>query len=283
MSCRGQTVYHNSCSGNGRCLSMRELAKHRKADTLAIDETAAYGSSLWDATTWDADMVSGCAADVYGYYPGTLHNISNTYTERGESSLQCPFGLDHREFEVVKKNDTAWASRTYHIDSRTQVREVQRVSCTADGGSFTLNFRNYTTVSIAYDAEAADIEAALEALSSIGDVTIEIQSDSDAPSSACSATAATNHYFDVYFITEISRLPLLRLDSTALLHDTSNQVDKVLDVEETVAGEGVLKECSGKGECDRSTGICKCWPNWGSSDGFGGRGIRGDCGFSLIV
>jgi hypothetical protein len=48
--------------------------------------------------------------------------------------------------------------------------EVQTLTVTGTptGGDFTLTFRGYTTAAIAYDATAADVQAALEALSTVG-------------------------------------------------------------------------------------------------------------------
>ena len=50
--------------------------------------------------------------------------------------------------------------------------EVQEVSNNATGGTFTLTFDGQTTAAIAYNAAAATVEPALEALSNITDVTV---------------------------------------------------------------------------------------------------------------
>lgn len=38
-------------------------------------------------------------------------------------------------------------------------------------------------------------------------------------------------------------------------------------------------ECSGRGYCNRQTGHCLCYNKFGSSDGKGGSGDLGDCGY----
>lgn len=285
MSCGGQTLDFNSCRGTGRCLTMRELARARKTVEMDPDPDAVYGSKLWSAATWDADKVQGCRADEYGYVPGTLHNISNTYTNLGQNSLECPYGMDKlsvsTNIAAAKANDTNYAARSAWVDPRNWGREVQQVMCTANAGSFTLSFRNYTTSLLAYNAGAAEAKAALEALPSVGEVVVTIMPTSDAPSLLCSNTAGTNHYFEVLFLTELSQVALL---SVAVDDSLTHGSAKVLLVKRTAdRGQGTLKECSGKGECNRQTGECKCWPHWGSSDGFGGRGTRGDCGYSLVL
>ena len=45
-----------------------------------------------------------------------------------------------------------------------QSDETQTIFCSAEGGTFKLSFRGETTISIAYNAAAATIESALEAL-----------------------------------------------------------------------------------------------------------------------
>ena len=55
----------------------------------------------------------------------------------------------------------------------------------------------------------------------------------------------------------------------------------------TSGGDGDVYECSNQGECDRSTGVCRCFHveqedltvhRSAASDGFGGPGYLGDCG-----
>jgi hypothetical protein len=225
-------------------------------------------------------MIQGCIGDEYLYMdlqPGAKwkQNGTSTHTGRGGFGLECPYGLDHREDELAHKNDTAYLARTEWVDARLKRREVQRVLCTADAGTFALTFRNYTTAAVAWNASPQTLQSALEALPTIGNVQVLTKADS---TYVCSSNTGTAQYFDVVFLTELSRVPLLIL-SDSLTHASA----KVFSVSRRAAGSGTPKECSGKGECDRKIGVCQCWPAWGSSDGYGGRGTRGDCGFSLAL
>ena len=40
--------------------------------------------------------------------------------------------------------------------------------------------------------------------------------------------------------------------------------------------------CSNHGECNHATGACDCFEGYGSSDGFGNAGTRGDCGYQYL-
>ena len=129
----------NSLRRKGRCI-LWESSLHRPT------RTACCSSHLWPlAPTWDYNKIYGCYCDRNVYH-GPLEG---DYVISGYdcSKFMCPFGDDP--------------------ETRGQSEEVQVVHCTATGGSLTLTFREKTTSSIAFDATAADVEAALELLTSI--------------------------------------------------------------------------------------------------------------------
>lgn len=45
------------------------------------------------------------------------------------------------------------------------------------------------------------------------------------------------------------------------------------------AGTKSAEECSARGHCNRQTGHCMCYSKFRSSDGRGGEGDFGDCGY----
>lgn len=94
--------------------------------------------------------------------------------------------------------------------------EVQLLQCIADGGTFQLGFRQEVTESIAFDVEAAVIEAALEKLSTLSDLTVSYSTGSH----ACSTDGSV--IISVEFATTHSDLPALKIFKDNL-SDNTNQ------------------------------------------------------------
>lgn len=69
----------------------------------------------------------------------------------------------------------------------------------------------------------------------------------------------------VTFLTEHGDVPLMTASPT-------------MTVVETIKGSRKDEECSGRGYCDYGSGTCDCLEGYGSSDGAGNVGARGDCG-----
>ena len=92
------------------------------------------------------------------FYVDTLANLP-------DSGTVIPIGA---RFSV------AGSSREYYTVTATNMNEVQRVVVSATSGNFTLTFNSQTTANILYNANAATVQSALEALSNIapGDVVV---------------------------------------------------------------------------------------------------------------
>jgi len=226
-----------------------------------------YGSKANDPLTWDADMVYGCQPDYYGYSHGaySLGRIAQS-TGSALDGLMCPYGYDARAIGMLH-NTTV---------SVQYVKEVQQISCTASTGYFTLAFRGFVTRAVHANDSAKTLQARLQELPSIGLVNISINSFATVCSPGVSVVYVT-------FLTEFGGLPLLAVQQNALLFHSIYTSTPTISISryQTSLDRGFY-ECSAKGQCDRTTGECQCWDHWGTSDGTGGLGTRGDCGHSTI-
>ena len=238
------------CSGSGRCISMREMA-------AAGPTPRVYGADPNTITVWDADKIYGCKCDGW----------SGDYTAFPTSMRDGVASGDGQDF--VGFDCSQRLCRTGPKVNCTTVFESQTLTCTATQGSFTVTYNGVATGSIAYNADAAAVEAAIEAHSNVGDVAITFSTGT----SACTNNGA--NVITVQFLTELG--DITELTATPTGSGTS------VSVATSVAGTKVPYECSANGYCDRKTGICDCFEGFYSSDGDGKQGTRGDCGFKQNI
>jgi hypothetical protein len=253
---------------------MKSLALKRRTNSSDLAPVT-YGSRHHNSKTWDADMRYGCYAEEAGYVytnpsaPSTsslssyhpLPNYSPSLVPTDLSEFLCPYG-----FDILATDDPP-------------VIEIQTIQCRALSGSFYLSFHNFKSSLIDVNLTLSEFETLLETtLGSIGDITVTSSTNNR---NICNGIGSAST-IEIEFLTELSDQPLLVMTESIdnPLSVDSGSVEFIIT--ETQSGSGRYLECSGKGICNRKTGDCECWPNWGSSDGRGNQGIRGDCGFNLI-
>ncbi len=137
----------------------------------------------------DVDGSGATASDVYEAWFDAWSDTSNpipaefeelTPELEGEQGAYTALILtgeeDGRPFEISgsSSSDTAEITVTTTQTGVAALNEIQRFSFTASGGTYTLEFDGQVTGAIAYNAVAATIQTAIEALSNIaaGDVTV---------------------------------------------------------------------------------------------------------------
>lgn len=230
------------CSGHGQCLNLRNLANFVTDNGDATSLT--YGSNTNNMNTWGSLKIQSCFCD-------------SGYTGFDCSLQECPRGDD--------------------VNTDNDYSEVQLLKCTATSGTFKLKFRQESTDSIPYNADQSYLEGALEALSTIGEVSISFTG-----SSACSDTGVL---ITITFNTELGKLPPLQADSSSLSGGSINIAThgSAIDGTNSVTGTKENDYCSNHGKCDFTSGLCTCDDQWMSSNGQGGLGHNNDCGYHHIT
>ena len=140
-----------------------------------------------------------------------------------------------------------------------------------------MRFRGMLTATLSGNAVVADVQGALEALATIGDVRVAFATpggDGTSPS-VCTAGGQTWH---VTFLSEFGDVPELRVDIDGA---EVPPTPITLTVVEHQRGTKEDIECSGRGICNYDEGTCACFQGMGSSDGFNRPGERRDCGYII--
>jgi len=243
-ACERLTCF-SECSSRGRCISMKYNAMQRDPGEL----TSPFVLPVFE-TVWDANKIYGCHCDSSYYAP----DCSLSY---------CPTGDD----PMTGNADTPTTTNP------AQINEQQQINCKAGGGTYKLTFRGETTAPLDSAADDVAIKAALEALNTI--TRVDINGDR-----ACEK--ATVGSITVEFLDEFGDLPMMLVDGTALLDGEGTDPAATISVIEAANQKGTKENalCSNRGLCDPLTGVCTCSTGYDTSDGYGGSGTRGDCGYN---
>lgn len=148
-------------------------------------------------------------------------------------------------------------------------------------------YRTSFSGSIPFDASAADLRDILITAFGFNDVVVEFSLGLSACSPA-TIPATNQNVISITFSGDPGNLPPLRADATLLKLGSSQTGTVVVAVDgaaiDAFASRAGTKEnelCSNKGICNYETGQCQCAVGYASSDGRGGVGTRGDCGYIL--
>lgn len=240
-----------NCNDHGKCYTMRNFAK----ETRNINsQQFLYDTEFGSYGVWDANKIQGCTCD-----PG--------YT-----------GYDCSQYTCVRGDDP---------QTKGQVNEVQLVKCIATQGAFTLWYNGNPSGAIPFDATVATVKAALLRIKALTDVKVEFSIPT------LKACQINTNIIKITFTEQFGpQVPLVALmDPTMLavgkITIVANGLSGLLDFNgvqsDSVKGNKENEICAGRGRCAVADGLCTCFDSngdtYGSSDGNGKAGTRGDCGF----
>jgi hypothetical protein len=254
-SCPGDSRLGLVCNGKDRCVSMRQLGQHH-LNSDGSPSPVYYGSNPNDPLTWDADMIYGCLPDEYGWYETGQYNITSGSNNLA-NEYHCPVGFNRRLSDNIHQQANFSSLFT-----------IQQVVCSAFKGYFQFDFRGSLTTPIYANASETKLKNILQNVPAIGQVKISMSHDR-----LCSDTE--RYHTNITFLHQLGSLPLLKVVNNNL-RGFENRVTVELIQQ---GSDKSLMECSGHGECNRRTGECKCWKDYGPSDGLGNQGTHNDCGY----
>jgi hypothetical protein len=230
--------------------------------------TCSGGASLCNGHGQCLDMTSLAElatvnGELAGYTYGRTPNKPSTWDGLKIHGCHCDKG--YQGFDCSER------SCPVGDDPRTteQLDEKHVIACSdADvSGSISFKFREQiTVVPIGATATRAEVKKSLETLTSIGTVSVD-KVDLTKADSLC--TIAGNS-FAITYKTEHGNLPMLQV--------ITQGIDS-LTITQEVEGTKEMLPCAGRGVCEKTTGVCACFKGYGSSDGMGGPGQVGDCGY----
>lgn len=235
----------SDCSEHGRCISMQQFASLKDLGVTPAGERFTYSA------IWDHSMLYGCVCDP-------------AYTGYDCSLRTCPTGDDPMTGTLL---DPGGVQRS----------EQQQLYCRATGGTFKLTFKGHTTAAISSAATAMEIQAIFEVLISVSNENYVSVAVTSAHSAACSSSG---NMLTIAFLQDFGDLPLVLGDSASLTATTGSVS---LVVTKVITGSREELECSGRGICSPSSGVCACSMYFQSSNGNGNLGRRGDCGSASAI
>lgn len=246
----GQTPYSKAnflyeaktCSGNGRCVSLRELSTYEDY-TQYFDNT--------EYTAWDADKIYGCLCDDGWEGPRC-------------DQRSCPKGID-------PLND----------DPSSAPFEIQYLECKCDDcdGGMYLVLNNEITAVIPYDATAPVVAEELEAFPSLDRVETRLL-QGDAICSSTGSVLEIKFILPRGAQNRLKIILAQGLRGRSIaIRAKGEEVKSMYRGPQSVGSTVVLETCSNRGTCDYDTGSCVCQAGYESSDGLGNIGTLGDCGY----
>jgi len=227
---------------------------------LALNLRDAQSQQFLYETPWDAQKIQSCVCD-------------DGFMNYDCGLRDCPHGDDPL--------------------TTGQVNEIQLLKCTATSGYFVLFYKGLPSGDIPTTASASAVKAALLLIPTIRDITVTF---SLSTSTVCNSVTGKVNIVSIEFTQNFGPQPplvpftqYLVPGATALSIVTSGKTltDSFNKIYTSVVGTKENDVCSNRGICDTASGSCDCFTTnsdiFLTSNGYGGPGARGDCGYPYTV
>eukprot|EP00939_MAST-03C_sp_MAST-3C-sp1_P002052 g2052.t1 len=173
---------------------------------------------------------------------------------------------DSQGVQTISTYQNVRVSHTYSA-SAAVLEKYEVVDCSA-----TFSFRGEDTASVSVaeitESTLASVETWLEGLPTLTDVTLSLADDTKP---LCPYVVGESNTLTITYERDFGDLPEIQIKPSL-----QYGVDFVVSTVQDCTREWT--ECSDRGMCDHTVGVCTCLPGYISSDGNGQRGTIQDCG-----
>jgi len=259
--------------------SLRSCPRGDNPDTPGVNEIQKITctSTLWrDSSYADGDPQRCMVQNMVGSWEfDSAHLIWNGHASLDGAIAAClsdsacggvEVESDSNGVETISTYENVRVDHTYSAGA-TILEKYEIADCSA-----IFSFRGADTesklVTDITNANMAIVETWLESVSTLTDVTLSIEDDSKP---LCPYELGASNSITITYEREFGDLPELQIKPTSQ-YGVSFSVSTVQDCTKENS------ECSDRGICDHTIGVCTCLSGYISSDGYGGRGTIQDCG-----
>lgn len=271
--CVRDDLYGEPCSGHGWCLNMKHWAE------IAGFEYGSIGFKPAPKTSWDADSWYECLCSA-NTPAGFLGHTG--YPTIGPKAMISGFLSESPNLPGYRGHTCAY--RNCPVGDTTTSRnnlggeiEIQRIHCPLEQWQyFHIKFKGQLTDKIYGHYNLSMIKTTIEELSTVGNISVNFINvhGTEHLGGACNSSSMdASAGFLVHFEHDYGDLPMMEPDVSTVV------------VSEYQKGTRLSLECGGSdmGVCDRVTGKCTCYHDYGSSNGsVYSAGARGDCSYKSL-
>lgn len=252
----------------------RSCPRGDNPDTAGVDEIQRVSceATIWRDVSYNAGDAQRCVTvESDATWRFTIASATSSHDNLDDALTAC---LSDAACEGIQLQDGTYTTHPSATEAHTPTvgtSALQKWRATSCAVSLSFRGQETSSTTLVTDvttARLADVETWIESMTSVTDVSVSL-ADNSKP--LCPYVVGETNSLIVAFNREHGDLPELVVGPSELY---GVSFDVTTDQEGTKEDE----ECSGKGFCDHTTGVCTCIQGFISSDGYGNRGTIQNCG-----